>query len=45
MKSIKILGLSRKVAAQLAESRTREVDAAAKFRILGVFTSSLGSCI
>jgi ATP-binding cassette subfamily C (CFTR/MRP) protein 1 len=43
MKSIKILGLSSKIAAQLHKSRIREVDAAAKYRILGVFSSSLGS--
>jgi ATP-binding cassette subfamily C (CFTR/MRP) protein 1 len=43
MKSIKILGLSSKITAQLHESRIREVGTAAKFRILGVFSSSLGS--
>jgi ATP-binding cassette subfamily C (CFTR/MRP) protein 1 len=43
MKSIKILGLSTKVSTQLHKSRANEIDAAAKFRILSVFSSSLGS--
>ena len=45
MKSIKLLGLSHRVADELEKFRNREVDAASKFRILSVFSSVLGSNI
>jgi hypothetical protein len=43
MKYIKMSGLSGKVRELLDGSRAREVEAAGKFRLLGVLTSTLGT--
>jgi hypothetical protein len=45
MRYIKMSGLSYKISELLNNSRVHEVEAAGRFRLLGVLTSTLGNIV
>jgi hypothetical protein len=43
MKSVKLLGLTERVSSLISNLRRQEISTAEDFRLLGVYTSSLGN--